>query len=643
MRIGKGRLGHSWEIRREAALMLQRQLLLLPSKATEEHDSWFVRLGLKRRKGIREPLGWEVLREGFHTRDVKRFIPFWRQRLMRPSGLLGFSSNGSSFERFEYLAQGEYRIFLARYLFTPEEVVAHALTCVRTTRGEEMPFTDDADLIRAEARRAREKMPRYEARILELLCDPASVYWLSDDTSRTVTSLVASPPGTVIVVVKPPGSQMEFEIKRTGMPGSSPLSVTFARNGQSVPPSHRLQGGSLGWHLRFEARAAARISHIYRAIHGVVPAISLTQCVKSIHAVPTSLGERPLLEFFSSPELIGDEFGPLRHALQQCVRAAFDGDDFGVSSLPGELGNTINFLIQTWPGQAVQSNTSCFRLDRLAEYLSPAGAKRYFGVSLRKSADPSGAREFGDQLFEEILGEFIRPRIPPRTYGRYVSEVLAKNRRRADRVYLDLLRELGRFWGTLAAVKGYSNGESFVSRNIGIRSTWVNSRWQVGLRFMDQDDLHLPDSGQSGFSPERLLKGMLLDQKFVQGNKGRPNPRSSVFALSRIYRVTPKVRAAGMRALRQARMSAVRKTRLKMERNISLRNHFSPDFLKTAATCDRLWAAYSQERDAIGTNGGLIDGLLGRFYPSSSDERRIKQHAKALRDSAEHFFLDPNS
>jgi hypothetical protein len=640
--VAKGRAGHTWEVRREAALMLQRQLLLLPPARIAEHDFWLVKLGLKRRKGIDLPLPRDVLREGFRARDVKGFVREWRRRLKRPAGLLARSSSDHSAVRWQYLAQGEYRVFLARYVFSPDEVANRVLSCVRVTKGEELPFHQDSELIQAEARLAVTALPKYEARILKLLCDPVKIYWVSEQPDTAINSLVAYPPGTVVLVVKPPGSCMEFEIKRAGTPTARPLSVKFEDNGEEVPPSHRLQGVSLGWHLRFEGRAGARFSRIYRIVHGRTPAIAVTHCAKSILTLPTAHGERPIIEFLSSRELFGDGFEAMRGALRHCVRAAFDADDYGVPDLPGELGRTMNFLIQAWPGQAVQSGTSSFRLDRLAEYLSPDGAKRYFGVSPRKSADPPDAREFGDQLFEDILGDFVRPRIRPRTYGRYLSEVFAKNRGRADRIYLDLLRELGRFWGTLAAVKGYSNGESFVSRNIGIRSAWVNSRWRVGLRFMDQDDLHIPDPRLDDFSPVRLLKGMLLDQKFVQGSEGRPKPDSSLFALSRIYRVTSQVRAAGVGALRRARISAVRKTAVEMARNISLRDNFSPDFLKRTLTSDRLWGAYSQERDGSGPDRTLIDNLLKRFYPDAPEDR-VKQHAKALRDSGEHFFLNPNS
>lgn len=641
-RMAKGRAGHSWEIRREAALMLQRQLLLLPLARITEHDFWFVQFGLKRRKGIDLPLDREVLRMGFRTRGVREFAREWRRRLKRPAALLQKSLSGRCVNRWQYLAQGEYRVFLARYIFSPEEVASRVQSRVRVTKGEELPFSQDSDLIQAEARLAAKALPKYEARILKLLCDPAKIYWLSEQPDTAINSLVAGPPGTVVLVVKPPGSCLEFEIKRTGTPTSVPLSVTFERKGKNVPPSHRLHGGSLGWHLRFEARAAARFSRIYHAVHGRTPAISIIHCLKSIQTVPTAKGERPIVEVLNSRELFGGGFEAMRGALRHCVQAAFDADDYGVPDLPGELGRTTNFLIQVWPAQGVQSGTTSFRLDRLAEYLSPGGAKRYFGVSLKQQAEPEGAHELADQLFEEVLGDFARPHYRSRSYSRYLTEVFAKNRRRADRVFLALLSELGTFWGTLAAVKGYSNGESFVSRNIGLRSEWSGAQWRVGLRFMDQDDLHLPDPSQHDFAPNRLLKGMLLDQKYVSGSENRPNPKSSLFALTQIYRVTPKVQAAGVRALKQARMSAIKKTTATLQRNIPLRDHFSPVFLKRSLECDRLWGAYSRERKRTGTDRAMIDQLLKRIYPTAP-EGKIKQHAKALRESGEHFFLNPNT
>jgi len=129
----------------------------------------------------------------------------------------------------------------------------------------------------------------------------------------------------------------------------------------------------------------------------------------------------------------------------------------------------------------------------------------------------------------------------------------------------------------------------------------------------------------------------------VSGSKNHPNPKSSLFALSQIYRVAPPVYAAGVRMLKQARKSAVKKTMVELKRNILLRDHFSPIFLTRALECDRLWARYSRERERIGKDPALIGQLLKRIYPVASEGGKMKQHAKALRESAEHFFLNPNA
>jgi len=41
---------------------------------------------------------------------------------------------------------------------------------------------------------------------------------------------------------------------------------------------------------------------------------------------------------------------------------------------------------------------------------------------------------------------------------------VAENRARADQVYLSLVEQIAKFWGTLLAIGGYSRGESFVAR-----------------------------------------------------------------------------------------------------------------------------------------------------------------------------------
>ena len=71
------------------------------------------------------------------------------------------------------------------------------------------------------------------------------------------------------------------------------------------------------------------------------------------------------------PDLFGEQFSGMRRALRQSVREAFRSDDIGIRHLPGELGQTFNFLMQSLPAQAVQSHTSSFRLASLARWLAP--------------------------------------------------------------------------------------------------------------------------------------------------------------------------------------------------------------------------------------------------------------------------------
>src|SRR4029077_4215749 len=93
------------------------------------------------------------------------------------------------------------------------------------------------------------------------------IYWVSDSTSAKINSLVEYPLTTVVLVAQPPGSDIEFEIKRAGLRGPQSLNVVCIRDGAGVPPSHRLDGGNMQWLLRHEAHSASRLSLIYRLVH----------------------------------------------------------------------------------------------------------------------------------------------------------------------------------------------------------------------------------------------------------------------------------------------------------------------------------------------------------------------------------------
>jgi hypothetical protein len=204
------------------------------------------------------------------------------------------------------------------------------------------------------------------------------------------------------------------------------------------------------------------------------------------------------------------------------------------------------------------------------------------------------------------------------------------------------MRQLGAFWGTLAGIKAYSNGESLVARNVGLRAIWLNGNWGVSLFFLDHDDLHIADATDGDLPLERVLRGMVSDQLFCIGRPDRPYSKSTVSALAKIYRVNPEVLAQGRLALRKARDAAVRKTRRELKHNIALRNNFSPNFLKRAEDCDKVCEAFAKRRKELLAQPTRLGDFVRRSLPARAyDETRIAQYGHALRNSAQHFLLNP--
>src|SRR5207247_218566 len=148
----------------------------------------------------------------------------------------------------------------------------------------------------------------------------------------------------------------------------------------------------------------------------------------------------------------------MRRAMADAVRDFEDGSR--PLALPGPLGLTVRFLRFMPPRQAVLKGSTSFRLDALQDYLSAEGPREYFTKGLGRDYTFHDARRFADDLLEEILGVYV----PPDETGSYedhIRQALAvpANRRRADRLYVEHLRETGMLWGTLIATSGFSRGE----------------------------------------------------------------------------------------------------------------------------------------------------------------------------------------
>jgi hypothetical protein len=590
--VARGAGGDRWEVRCLAALMLQQQVLRLPENRFRELADLLARLGLLDATGL---VRASVLAEGFSTTEPRAFAGELRRRLARAEpalrGLRGRDTSRDAWRRFLALARCERKLALARYLFTPREVVERMLGRLRSSRGLEHPFTSGRDYVEEETERALALLPPYEAEVVDLLCRGFAVRWVTDGTSTELGALVEAPLGTVVAVGRPPGSDLEIEWKRAGRRGPRPLGVVFRRRGREVPPSHRLDAGSMVQSLQWEAISAAVLSRVFRAVHGVEAPVSRTVSILSIHGVPAHRGEVVTLDYLTDPRCFGGPgFQWMRRALRESTEAFERERDSEPEDLPGELGLTVRFLNKLAPAQAVLCGTSSLRLDRAALYLSPKGPAHYFGKT------PFGKTPFGrhdacwlaDQVLEEALGEYEPPRGRFQDPESYVTAALAANRARADRVYLDLLRQIGTLWGVIAGCKGHSHGESFVARNVGLRSVFRHGHFKVELVFMDHDNLRLGARHRDDFHPVDTTVAMETDERYIMGSwRMRSSVRGLAEYLDEIYRAGPALIHEGRAVVLEALAVSYRRT-LRELWSPALRELFCEPFVERVHEWDAL-------------------------------------------------------
>ena len=599
--VVKQRTSASWNIRRLAVLMLEHQILKLHPDNLDDFDFALTQLNLKEASGPGKGIVSSVLKEGYSTTDLRRFIPEFRRRLARLNRVhrkvKGNRTLPAAVRDFIALSRHECKLTLARYLFTPEEVVTEILGHLQVTRGVKDPGVSQPAFVDAEATRGRAVLPEYEARILRRLCEASRVYWVSATTSSAINSLVEYPATTVVLVIKPPGSDIEFEIKRAGRKGHTPLNVVFARDGYTVPPSHRLDGGSMQWLLRYEAKSASQLSAIYRLVHGVEAPMAHYVSRTTISTVPIRGGEVQTLTYFTDTQAFGKGFREMRVAMEESV-AAFRTEGYpNRLDLPGDLGLTAQFIGITSPTQAILSGTSSFRLDKLATYLSGNGPQLYFEDCLATAPSTHDAQRFADALLEEILGVYHPPDVKYRSHAQYLAAAfsVAANRARADRSYLSLVQQIATFWGTLLAVRGYSRGESYVARNVGLKSVWDAGRWHVRIIFMDHDALALPGPRDKGFDARGAIPGMALDESYIwEAWPPEQFETSEVGYLQAIYRVSKEVDKKRLKLARMALTKAYNKTQHELLTNHQLRTFFHEDFVKRLLDWDTLVKGYLQ-------------------------------------------------
>jgi hypothetical protein len=169
---------------------------------------------------------------------------------------------------------------------------------------------------------------------------------------------------------------------------------------------------------------------------------------------------------------------------------------------------------------------------------------------------------------------------------------LPVNRSAADAAYLDAIAETGRYWGTLLGTGGFSEGESFVTRNVGIKSRWHAGSWRPRICFMDHDNLIVPSADIPDLA--RTVGGMRGDELWVCGDPDR----SMMACLRKIYRPSTAMQSCGESLLRQSIEQAFRATREAMLNSEAVQGLLRADYLPSLLRRDEAIRLYLKSRQS---------------------------------------------
>ena len=492
------------------------------------------------------------------------------------------------------------RWVVVRHVVSADDVVAEIRSRVRVSRGSPRAVREARGLADDEARQALDGLPEYERAVARGLAAASDVYWSTPSCELGapgfVDDLVERPAGTVALVVRPPGSDWELEIKRSGMAG---------RLGDAVKPlsfvaspvfSHRLAGGSTVPALVFEASAGACLAVAYRRVHGVEAPISRTLALRVVLTVPSHDGAAFLTDYFSQRRLFGAGYDAMRSAVDELIQR----DDEAPPESP--FGAATAVLQRFPPGQSLLSGSSALRLDGVAARLS-ADAPHGFADPAAPPAPPSLEL---DDLLALVLDGVDTP-LPQGADRAGVAMAGRGMRDRARSIYLRHMDRLGTLWGTVWGLGGYSHGESFVGRNLGLRRRWKGGRPRVELVFMDHDNLHMPapdlDKPLDTPSLAKMLGGSLKDELAVFGGALRGRYlEGSAELLERIYRIDPLFRDVGRARLHDACRRAYCQTRAGLFADTVLQEIFPAEL---GAVLERRDAMFQQALGAASTHASV--------------------------------------
>jgi hypothetical protein len=266
----------------------------------------------------------------------------------------------------------------------------------------------------------------------------------------------------------------------------------------------------------------------------------------------------------------------------------------------------------------------------LSAYLSGEGAHRYFERGLNSAYTSNDACGFADAILEEILGVYQPPDVTYCSFEQYLADAFAvpENRARADFVFHSILEQIGKFWGTLLGVRGYSRGESFVARNVGLKSYWQRGEWRVKIIFMDHDALVVPGPQDQDFYARDLLPCMTLDTTYLWGRPGAM--LGSVGHLRSIYRTSDEVFQQGLALSRKASRKAYKKTQHRVLSDPKLRVLFEPSFVERLPDWDPLVKGFLKHKPETTALSTWKDQMKEMLLGKGNDEHVVDCYFEAL-------------
>ena len=596
----RGEGGECWATRRIALLML-------------EHLAW------------RRPE--ELTRLAALLRAEPLAASLWRRidRLARiHNGLIAGEFGAAEWANFFHAARQECRLTLARWLWTADEVTREIRARMAATKGT-------ANQAPAMPPMQSWTGPAWETEIVNALRARHDVYWVTPRVSSDWNALVEYPINSASMVIKPPGSDLEIQIKRSGLRGARPFDVVYERNGEEIPSSHRLQGGSLGWLADREARASALFAKVYTAVHGEPCPCNDTLDISSVVEVPSDRGPVHILDYLTHEETFGGGFERMRDAMRRATAAFPHDSGVRIPAYEGPRGETLQFIAQTVPRQAIQINTTSYRLEHAANWLTEAGMRKYLEATGRQYSIEEAVR-FGCDVMDEALAGFTPAPCDSESFDEFVTAcfLMPENRVRADDCYHALLAQTGKVWGTLLGVRGYTDGESFVIRNSGLRTVWTGERWEVSIRFMDHDDMVIVGWDRQRFWPSRGLQGMSWDELHIEGGQIDGMPVKGIAgALREIYRVSDVLAATGIAGLQESARAAYRKTTTALREVSALRQMFPEPFVERIGDLDAIVVRFLESGGGPEWRSETREFLNSRGYSSEL----VDEHLRAVQNN----------